>query len=75
MSADRLGVHFPYLSSALSPTCQFLIPNLLSAEVFPRISTISLHLLDLGGNEEGLQWLKMETEDLALRLLHQVWYL
>ncbi|XP_034407348.1 putative malate dehydrogenase 1B isoform X2 [Cyclopterus lumpus] len=50
----------------------FLIPNLLSAEVFPHVSAISLHLLDLEGNEEGLQWLRIETEDMALRQLHQV---
>ncbi|XP_054479433.1 putative malate dehydrogenase 1B [Anoplopoma fimbria] len=61
-----------WISSALNPTCHFLIPNLLSAEVFPHVSAISLHLLDLEGNEEGLRWLRMETEDLALRLLHQV---
>ncbi|XP_038574952.1 putative malate dehydrogenase 1B isoform X2 [Micropterus salmoides] len=61
-----------WISSALSPACHFLIPNLLSTEVFPHISAISLHLLDLEGNEEGLQWLRMETEDLALPLLHQV---
>ncbi|XP_029305331.1 putative malate dehydrogenase 1B [Cottoperca gobio] len=61
-----------WLSSALSPTCHFLIPNLLSAEVFPNTSTISLHLLDPEGNEERLQWLRMETENLALPLLHQV---
>ncbi len=42
--------------------------------MFPNISAVSLHLLDLGGNEEGLKWLKMETEDLALHLLHQVQY-
>ncbi|XP_037617460.1 putative malate dehydrogenase 1B [Sebastes umbrosus] len=61
-----------WISSALSPTCHFLIPNLLSAEVFPNISAISLHLLDLEVYKEELQWLRMETEDLALRLLHQV---
>ncbi|KAM7375113.1 hypothetical protein PAMA_014276 [Pampus argenteus] len=61
-----------WISSALSPACHLLIPNLLSAEVFPRVSAMCLHLLDLEGNEEGLQWLKMETEDLALPLLHQV---
>lgn len=61
-----------YLSSALSPTCHFLIPNLLSAEVFPNVSAINLHLLDLDGNEEELQQLMRETEDLALSLLHQV---
>nr|XP_046238892.1 putative malate dehydrogenase 1B [Scatophagus argus] len=61
-----------WISSALSLTCNFLIPSLLSAEVFPHVSAISLHLFDLDGSEEGLQRLKMETEDLALRLLHQV---
>lgn len=68
----KYGVHSPYISSALSSTCHFLIPYLLSAEVFPHVSAISLHLLDLEGNMEELQWLRMETEDLALRLLHQV---
>ncbi|KAF7646709.1 hypothetical protein LDENG_00183610 [Lucifuga dentata] len=61
-----------WISSAVSPVCQFLIPDLLSAEVFPHISTISLHLLDLEGDQEELQGMKMETEDLALPLLHQV---
>lgn len=63
----------PYLSSALSPPCDFLIPCLLSAEVFPHASAISLHLLDLEGDEDGLQQLRKETEDLAVSLLHQVW--
>lgn len=73
VSADRFDVCIIlYLSSALSPTCHFLIPNLLSADVFPNVSAISLHLLDLDGNEEGLQQQRRETEDLALRLLHQV---
>lgn len=63
---------FPYLFSALSPTCQFLVPYLLSAEVFPNISAINLHLLDLDGDEEGLLHLRNEAEDLALQLLHQV---
>ncbi|XP_074520857.1 putative malate dehydrogenase 1B [Halichoeres trimaculatus] len=61
-----------WITSALSPTCHFLIPNLLSAEVFPHVSAVSLHLLDLEGDEEELQGLRMETEDLALPLLHQV---
>ncbi|XP_051284206.1 putative malate dehydrogenase 1B [Dicentrarchus labrax] len=61
-----------WISSALSPTCHFLIPSLLSAEVFPHVSAINLHLLDLDGSKEELQQLRMETEDLALRLLHQV---
>ncbi|XP_078099583.1 putative malate dehydrogenase 1B [Sander vitreus] len=61
-----------WISSALSSTCHFLIPYLLSAEVFPHVSAISLHLMDLEGNMEELQWLRMETEDLAFRLLHQV---
>ncbi|KAK2856833.1 hypothetical protein Q5P01_005568 [Channa striata] len=61
-----------WISSALNPTCQFLITNLLCTEMFPHATAISLHLLDLGGDEEGLQGLRMETEDLALPLLHQV---
>lgn len=40
--------------------------------MFPNISAISLHLLDLEVYKEELQWLRMETEDLALHLLHQV---
>ncbi|XP_067438814.1 putative malate dehydrogenase 1B isoform X1 [Thunnus thynnus] len=61
-----------WISSALSPACHFLIPNLLSTEVFPQVSAICLHLLDPEGNEEALEWLRLETEDLALPLLHQV---
>ncbi|XP_061654863.1 putative malate dehydrogenase 1B isoform X1 [Phyllopteryx taeniolatus] len=61
-----------WISSALNPTCNMLIPSLLSAEVVSQASAISLHLLDLEGNQEELQSLKMETEDLALPLLHQV---
>ncbi|AWO95763.1 putative malate dehydrogenase 1B [Scophthalmus maximus] len=60
-----------WISSALSPTCEILIPNLFSAEVF-RCVAISLHLLDLKADKEGMQGLKMEVEDLALPLLHQV---
>uniref|UniRef100_A0A672GNI9 Malate dehydrogenase 1B, NAD (soluble) n=1 Tax=Salarias fasciatus TaxID=181472 RepID=A0A672GNI9_SALFA len=55
-----------WISGALSPVCHVLIPKLLSAEVFPGVSLISLHLLDLDGTEEGLQDLRMETQDLAL---------
>uniref|UniRef100_A0A3Q2XSE0 Malate dehydrogenase 1B, NAD (soluble) n=1 Tax=Hippocampus comes TaxID=109280 RepID=A0A3Q2XSE0_HIPCM len=61
-----------WISSALNPTCNMLIPSLLSAEVLSQASAISLHLLDVEGNEEELESLKMETEDLALPLLHQV---
>ncbi|KAM9334300.1 putative malate dehydrogenase 1B [Symphorus nematophorus] len=61
-----------WISSALSPACHFLIPSLLSAEMFPHVSAISLHLLGLDGNEEELQRLRMEVEDLGLHLLHQV---
>ncbi|XP_034468155.1 putative malate dehydrogenase 1B [Hippoglossus hippoglossus] len=61
-----------WICSALSPTSHFLIPNLLSAEVFPLVSVISLHLLDLEGDEEGLQALKIAVEDLAIPMLHQV---
>lgn len=63
---------FSHFSSALNPTCQLLIPNLLSAEVFPLATAICVHLLELDGDEEGLQGLRMEIEDLALHLLHQV---
>uniref|UniRef100_UPI003AB0543D putative malate dehydrogenase 1B n=1 Tax=Centroberyx gerrardi TaxID=166262 RepID=UPI003AB0543D len=61
-----------WISGALNPTCHILIPSLVSSELFPQVSTISLHLLDLEGDEEGMQGLRMETEDLALPLLHQV---
>ncbi|XP_034533869.1 putative malate dehydrogenase 1B isoform X2 [Notolabrus celidotus] len=61
-----------WICSALSPTCHFLIPNLLSAEVFPHVTAVSLHLVDLEAAEEELQELKLDTEDLALPLLHQV---
>ncbi|XP_061841099.1 putative malate dehydrogenase 1B isoform X2 [Nerophis lumbriciformis] len=61
-----------WISRALNPTCNMLIPSLLSAEVLPQASTVSLHLLDVDGNEEELQSVKMETEDLALPLLHKV---
>ncbi|XP_041637905.1 putative malate dehydrogenase 1B [Cheilinus undulatus] len=60
-----------WICSALHPTCCFLIPHLLSAEVFPHNSAISLHLLHLE-REEELEELKMVTEDLDLPLLHQV---
>ncbi|XP_060922883.1 putative malate dehydrogenase 1B [Limanda limanda] len=73
--AHRLSLIKPlhlWISSALSPTSHFLIPNLLSAKVFPLASVISLHLLDLEGDEEDLQWLKMSAEDLAIPMLHQV---
>lgn len=60
------------ISSALSPKCLFLIPNLLSGEALPSVSLISLHLLDLDGSEEDLQQLKRDTEELAFPRLHQV---
>lgn len=46
--------------------------SLISAEVFPNISTIDVHLLDLDGDEEELHHLKNELEHQALHLLHQV---
>ncbi|XP_077583063.1 putative malate dehydrogenase 1B [Stigmatopora nigra] len=61
-----------WIASALNTTCNMLLPSLLSAEVLSQASAISLHLLDLEGDQEELQSLKMETEDLALPLLHQV---
>lgn len=63
---------FLYMFSANSSTAQFLISSLISAEVFPNISTIDVHLLDLDGDEEELQHLKNELEHQALHLLHQV---
>ncbi|KAM9820372.1 putative malate dehydrogenase 1B [Neosynchiropus ocellatus] len=60
-----------WISSALNPTSDILIPRLLSPEVFPQASVISIHLLDLRGTLEELNSLKMETEDLALPLLYQ----
>lgn len=62
----------PYLSSALNSVSYLLIPHLISTEVFPLATAISLHLLDVEGDEEGLQWLRMETEHMALPMLHQV---
>ncbi|XP_029030419.1 putative malate dehydrogenase 1B isoform X2 [Betta splendens] len=61
-----------WISGALNPTCHILIPNLLSAEVFPHTTAIILHMLEVEGDEEELKGLKMETEDLALPLLHHV---
>ncbi|KAM3857152.1 putative malate dehydrogenase 1B [Diretmus argenteus] len=61
-----------WISSALNPASHILIPYLLSPEVFPHVSTISLHLLDLEGDEGEMQGLRMEVEDLAFPLLQQV---
>ncbi|XP_076021556.1 putative malate dehydrogenase 1B [Genypterus blacodes] len=72
---DRVALIQPlnvWISSALSLVCHLLVPHLLSAEVFPHTSTISLHLLDLEGEEEELQAMRREMEDLVLPLLHQV---
>lgn len=64
-----------YFPRALSTTSSFLIPNLLSNEVFPDAAALSLHLLDLQGSEQELKGLKMEVEDLSSSLLHQVYTL
>lgn len=40
--------------------------------MFRDAPTISLHLLDVGGSEEELYGVRMETEDLALPQLHKV---
>ncbi|CAN9498423.1 unnamed protein product [Ophioblennius macclurei] len=72
---ERISLIQPFhiwISGALSPTCHTLIPRLLSAELFPEVSVISLHLLDLEGTEEDLESLRMETQDLALSKLYQV---
>ncbi|XP_017289889.1 putative malate dehydrogenase 1B [Kryptolebias marmoratus] len=71
----RLSLVQPFhiwITGALSLTCQMLIPHLLSVEVFPGITAINLHLLDLEGTKEEMQELQMDVEDLALSTLHQV---
>lgn len=80
VSLETKDTHLPHvkrsqmccLSSSCSATCQLLIPSLVSAEVFPGVSAVSLHLLHPEGNPEELCGLKMEIEDLALSMLHQV---
>uniref|UniRef100_A0AAY4ASU6 Lactate/malate dehydrogenase C-terminal domain-containing protein n=1 Tax=Denticeps clupeoides TaxID=299321 RepID=A0AAY4ASU6_9TELE len=54
-----------WISSALNPTCYSLIPQLFTPEVFPNASLISLHLLEIGGDKEVIDGIRMETEDLA----------
>ncbi|XP_037552673.1 putative malate dehydrogenase 1B [Nematolebias whitei] len=61
-----------WITGALSPTGHILIPHLLSAEAFPKVPAVVLHLLDLEGDEEEMQALRMDVEDLALGVLHQV---
>ncbi|KAJ8004205.1 hypothetical protein DPEC_G00156370 [Dallia pectoralis] len=61
-----------WISSALNPTCYSLIPQLFAPGVFHDNPIISLHLLNVGGVEEDLQGIWMETEDLALPQLHEV---
>ncbi|XP_067116856.1 putative malate dehydrogenase 1B [Osmerus mordax] len=61
-----------WISSALNQTCYILVPMLFTPGVFPEAPPISLHLLDVGGDEEEMQGLRMEIEDLALPQLHQV---
>ncbi|KAF7214980.1 putative malate dehydrogenase 1B isoform X1 [Nothobranchius furzeri] len=61
-----------WITGALNPTSQILIPHLLSVEVFPKVTAVHLHLLDLDGTEEAMQELRINTEDLALNLLYRV---
>ncbi|XP_041835080.1 putative malate dehydrogenase 1B isoform X2 [Melanotaenia boesemani] len=61
-----------WITGALSLTSHILIPCLLSAEMFPKVAAISLHLLELKGDGEELEELKRETEDQALAMLHKV---
>ncbi|XP_036396688.1 putative malate dehydrogenase 1B [Megalops cyprinoides] len=61
-----------WISGSLKPTCYNLIPLLFEAGVLGDAPSVSLHLLDVGGSEEALEGLRMETEDLALPRLHQV---
>uniref|UniRef100_A0A3P9I1G6 Malate dehydrogenase 1B, NAD (soluble) n=1 Tax=Oryzias latipes TaxID=8090 RepID=A0A3P9I1G6_ORYLA len=62
------------ISVSLNPfthTSRILIPNLLSAEIFPKAPAVSLHLLDLDENEEELQRLREETQSLALSIFQR----
>ncbi|XP_054915603.1 putative malate dehydrogenase 1B isoform X2 [Poeciliopsis prolifica] len=61
-----------WITGALCLTSQILIPFLLSNETFPDAQTVAIHLLHLSGDEEEMQMLKMDIEDLALRLLYRV---
>ncbi|XP_023661430.1 putative malate dehydrogenase 1B [Paramormyrops kingsleyae] len=61
-----------WISSSLSPTCYHLIPLLLEPGMFRDSPKIHLHLLDVEGDSEALQGLRMEAEDMALPLLHKV---
>ncbi|XP_048091244.1 putative malate dehydrogenase 1B [Alosa alosa] len=61
-----------WINSALHPTCYSLIPLLFDSEVFTSAPLISLHLLDVGGSEEALHGIKMETEDLSSPQLHEI---
>lgn len=67
-------LHFTldFSCSALHPTCYSLIPMLFDSEVFISSPLISLHLLDVGGNDEALHSIRMEAEDLSSPQLHEV---
>ncbi|XP_078787782.1 putative malate dehydrogenase 1B isoform X4 [Oryzias latipes] len=72
---DHLNLVKPihvWITGAASHTSRILIPNLLSAEIFPKAPAVSLHLLDLDENEEELQRLREETQSLALSMLRRV---
>lgn len=45
---------------------------LFDSEVFNSTSLISLHLLDVGGNDEALHSIRVEAEDLSSPQLHEV---
>uniref|UniRef100_A0A3P9JF81 Malate dehydrogenase 1B, NAD (soluble) n=1 Tax=Oryzias latipes TaxID=8090 RepID=A0A3P9JF81_ORYLA len=71
----RITTRNKIISVSLNPfthTSRILIPNLLSAEIFPKAPAVSLHLLDLDENEEELQRLREETQSLALSMLRRV---
>ncbi|KAM4711429.1 putative malate dehydrogenase 1B [Anableps anableps] len=71
----RLSLFHPFhiwITGALTLTCQISIPYLLSEEALPEVAAVALHLLDLDGDEEEMQRLKMDVEDSALSVLHQV---
>ncbi|XP_017312418.1 putative malate dehydrogenase 1B isoform X1 [Ictalurus punctatus] len=61
-----------WISGALNPICNHLIPSLFTSGVFAAVPAVSLHLLDADASEDSLLALKMEVEDMALPQLHEV---
>uniref|UniRef100_UPI00398F2691 putative malate dehydrogenase 1B isoform X2 n=1 Tax=Pristiophorus japonicus TaxID=55135 RepID=UPI00398F2691 len=61
-----------WISGALNPACNNLIPTLLNGELFGEGKVVSLHLLDTESSPEKLYGIQMEIEDMAWPLLHKV---